>query len=102
MSSKKRTKASPISHKVKKELSLVYDDESVKDFEYSDYARVSTSARGALLSFGKSHPDSDAITIRREILLPLDVAFALGEILSAQRKKLEESGEVVIERKEKE
>ncbi len=80
----------------------IYGDESVKNYSFFDFVRVRTGKNGSLLSFGKSHPESDKFTVYQEILIPLEIGLKLGEIITNQFKELEASGQIKIERSEME
>jgi hypothetical protein len=86
----KRAKAAPVD-------SYFYASESVKDFDFADYVKVSSSPRGMLLSFGKGHPDTNKAMIIREVFLPLDVAHSLKAVIKDQFELLLEQGSVRVE-----
>ncbi len=92
MPAKKDEKVRQEVKKVDSESNYIYLDDHVKDFLYSDYVRVRSGPRGMLLSFGKSHPDNDKFTIISEILVPLDVSFALKQIIETQLDDLVKDG----------
>ena len=88
---KKQVKKSDVEEK-----SYFYFDESVKDFIYSDYVRVNSNRKGMLFSFGKAHPELDKFVIVNEVLLPLDVAYRLKQIIEDQLNQQIEDGVIQI------
>lgn len=80
------------------ELKYVYADDKVKNYSFSDYVRIRSGVRGILFSFGKQHPESDNVMIYSEVLLPLDVAYNLQQIIAGQFEVLKEKK--IIEEKE--
>ncbi|MEE9441338.1 MAG: hypothetical protein V3V99_01560 [candidate division Zixibacteria bacterium] len=98
---KSTTKKNSNPKQSKKAPNYRYIDEHAKDFAFFDYVRVRSGARGSLLSFGKSHPESNEFIIFKEILIPLDVAYSLKDILINQFDEMEESGLINIEKPSK-
>lgn len=92
---KKQTK--DLCEEADKEKNYIYLDEKVKDFLYSDFVRVNSGPRGVLLALGKGHPESDKFVIFSEVLLPLDVAFRLKDILTKHFDEMTKKGLIRLE-----
>jgi hypothetical protein len=73
-------------------LEEAYSDQSVKDYSFANFARVTANQSGMLLSFGKVHPKEMKIIIFDEILLPFDVAVSLSKIVQDQFEQLKKQG----------
>ena len=69
-----------------------YVDESVQDFDYADFVKIRSGVRGMLFSFGKIHPERAKHMLHTEILIPLDVALSLHQIMGRQFEELERQG----------
>lgn len=78
---------------------VVYASEEVKNFAFSDYVKLRTGPRGMLFSFGKRHPDDKKITIYDEMLIPLDVAYVLLQIMKDQFYLLEKNQMIEVKKK---
>ncbi|MFH2056301.1 MAG: DUF3467 domain-containing protein [bacterium] len=74
------------------ELPEEYVNESAASYSFANFARVTASPSGMLLSFGKIHPKERKILLFDEILLPFEVADALVKIIQDQFAKLEDDG----------
>ncbi len=75
---------------------FIYANDMVKDFEFFDFVRVRAGQRGMLFSFGKGHPEAEKVIIFKEILIPLEVAYSLKEILINQFDDMQKSGFIKI------
>ena len=78
----------------------VYADEVVKNYAYADYVKLQTSIRGMLLSFGKVHPDDKKVRLYHEVLLPLDVAHNLIQIMNEQFDSLKRQNVIKVQNEE--
>jgi hypothetical protein len=79
-----------------------YLNEKAKEWEYSDYVRLTPGPRGMVLSFGKFIRENNKYGIFKEILLPYDVADALSNVIKQQFENLIEKGLIEkIESKDK-
>jgi len=69
-----------------------YSTESVVDYSFSNFVRVTANQSGMLLSFGKIHPQAGKIIVFDEILLPFEVALSLSKIIQNQFENLKKDG----------
>jgi hypothetical protein len=88
---KKQTAAKP-TVEAAKPLPEHYTEDSVKDYDFSNFVKVTAFQWGLLFSFGKIHPSTPEVLKSKEILLPFDVAAALSQIIQNHLKELEEKG----------
>lgn len=80
-----------------------YLNEKAKEWDFSDYVRVTAGPRGMILSFGKFIREDKKYGIFSEILLPYDVVDALTKVIKQQFENLIEKGLIEkIESKDKE
>ena len=73
-----------------------YINETVRDYSFSNFVRLTTNQTGMLFSFGKIHPKESKILIFDEILLPFEVAESLSRIIRDQFEKLQKQGLVEL------
>ena len=85
---KKNSKTKP---KAKNE-SLFYLSEDAKNWDFSDYVRVTSNPRGMKLSFGKFISEDNRFGIFKEITIPFDVAESLMQIIQKQLEDLLKQG----------
>jgi hypothetical protein len=88
---KEKTEKKESAIKENKDFYLTND---AKNWDYSDYVKVSTSPRGMILSFGKFVLADKKFGIFKEILIPYEVAESLSGIIKAQFDKLIEDGAI--------
>jgi hypothetical protein len=89
----KGSKGKPAEIEAKKVvLEEAYSDQSVRNYSFANFARVTANQSGMLLSFGKVHPKEMKIIIFDEILLPFDVAVSLSKIVRDQFEQLQKQG----------
>ncbi len=69
-----------------------YLNEEAKNWDFSDYVRVTSGPRGMVLSFGKFIREDEKYGIFKEIILPYDVVESLNKIIKQQFDKLIEDG----------
>jgi hypothetical protein len=69
-----------------------YLNEEAKNWDFSDYVRVTASPRGMVLSFGKFIREDQKYGIFKEIILPYDVADSLIRIVQKQFNQLIDDG----------
>jgi len=74
-----------------------YLNEAVKNYEFSDWVKVSSSQIGMLFSFGKSHPEKKEFIIFLEVLLPFPIAHSFSQIIIKQLSELQEKGYLKLE-----
>lgn len=79
---------------------VVYLDESVRNFEFSDVVQIKSYQRGMLLSFAKIHLTTQKRVIFKEILVPFDVTISLINLMKKQIDQLVEKGLIEIEQEE--
>lgn len=87
--------------KPKKADNYFYLDESAKDYEFSDFVRVSSCPNGLIFYFGKWFPDKKKFGLSQSILLPFNVSISLEKIIGGQIKELQEMGALVVEELDK-
>lgn len=76
----------------KKKQNYFYLDEKAKQFDFSDFVRITAYQHGLVLHFGKLQPDSDEFGIYQSILLPFSVADSLSTIIRHQLDRMVEQG----------
>ncbi len=97
----KKTKTS--SKKTKKDSSkkpaqgYSYPLTGVEEFSWSDWAKVRIGSMGLFISFGQMHPETGQFQIVKEILMPLNVAFAFKDLIADQLNKAVELGYIKFE-----
>lgn len=98
MNAKKTKNKSAASKKPSKKAQpkISYLDESVKDYDFSDYVKITSMPRGMILSFGKWIPENKEYCLFHEVLLPFEVAESLSNIIQRQLKELVESGKIKV------
>jgi len=69
-----------------------YLSEEAKNWDFSDYVRVTSGPRGMVLSFGKFIRENRKYGIFKEIILPYDVMESLIKIMRDQFDQLIEQG----------
>ncbi len=88
----KKTKQNSKIIKGSEQADYFYLNEEVLDYDFADYVKVRSFPRGFILSFGKWHPEKKKYGLFEEILLPFEIAHALGKIIDKQINELKDKG----------
>lgn len=84
-----------------REPNYFYVDDEAKQYEFSDFVRVSSFPHGMILYFGKYQPEEKKFGLFGSIVLPFDVAKSLSRLISDQIDQLKAEGLIVTEEGDK-